>query len=57
MLGGRSSGSAEFAVTLGTVYTYDQSTGLYAEAGGAPSATSFGGNSCNNALKEVSYNV
>jgi hypothetical protein len=56
ILGGRSSGSDEFEILPGLAYTYDLATGAYSETA-SPAPTSFSGNSCTNALKEVSYNV
>lgn len=40
-----------------THYTHDQTTGAYAAVSGAPPASSFSGNACTNALKEIVYDV
>lgn len=56
VLAGRSAGSNKLDITIGSAFTYDAATGVYTEAATAPASAS-SGTSCNNALKEISYNV
>lgn len=57
ILGGRSGASQQYNVTLGDVYTFDATTGVYSDPQSTVPASVPTGTNCQNALKEIRYDV